>query len=134
MMHSRRCGKHSTSLSRVALGQNLPHVQDNGEIGLEDLPAVIQLLEASFGEHDCVTTAKWNTQEIKQLNPESSQYYAEFRVIVADHDWNPSPMQNAPKMELYEEMQDLVTNSNMPEEPPAFVRVCQKQNNQIRQP
>jgi hypothetical protein len=36
------------SLRAVALGQRLPHVQDNGETGLEDLPAFIPLLEPAL--------------------------------------------------------------------------------------
>jgi hypothetical protein len=36
-------------------------------------------------------------------------------------------------MELSEEMKDLFTYSDMPEELPAFVTVCQERDNQIRQ-
>ena len=43
-------------LSGIALKQILPHVRDNGEIVLEDLPAFIQLLEAAFGDPDRVAT------------------------------------------------------------------------------
>jgi hypothetical protein len=39
-------------LSGLALKQVMPHVQDNGEIGLEGLPAFIHLLEAAFGDPD----------------------------------------------------------------------------------
>jgi hypothetical protein len=39
-------------LRGIALGQILPHVRENGTIGLEDLPAFIQLLEAAFGDPD----------------------------------------------------------------------------------
>jgi hypothetical protein len=39
-------------LRGVALGQILSHVLEDGMIGLEDLPAVIQLLEAAFGDPD----------------------------------------------------------------------------------
>ena len=39
-------------LRGVALGQILPHVREDGTIGLEDLPAFIQLLEAAFGDPD----------------------------------------------------------------------------------
>jgi hypothetical protein len=45
-------------LSGIALKQILPHVRDNGEIGLEGLPAFIQLLEAAFGDPDRVATAE----------------------------------------------------------------------------
>jgi hypothetical protein len=36
-------------LSGLALKQILPHVRDNGDIGLGDLAACIQLLEAALG-------------------------------------------------------------------------------------
>jgi len=39
-------------LRGVAFGQILPHVREDGTIGLEDLPALIQLLEAAFGDPD----------------------------------------------------------------------------------
>jgi len=82
-------------LRGVPLGQILPHVRDNGEIGLENLPAVIELLEAAFGDHDRVATAKWIMLQIKQKNPEFSKYYAEFEVIAADREWNPAALWNA---------------------------------------
>ena len=120
-------------LRGIALGQILPHVREDGTIGLEDLPAFIQLLEAAFGDPDRVATAERKMGEIKQKNREFSQYYAEFQVIAADLDWNPSALQNALRMGLSEEMKDSFTYSDMPEELPAFVTVCQKRDNQIRQ-
>jgi len=120
-------------LSGIALKQILPHVRDNGEIGLEDLPAFIQLLEAAFGDPDRVATAERNMKEIKQKNREFSLYYAEFQVIAADLDWNPSALRNALRSGLSEEMKDSFIHTDMPEELPAFVTLCQKRDNQIRQ-
>jgi len=120
-------------LRGIALGQILPHVREDRTIGLEDLPALIQLLEAAFGDPDRVATAERKMREIKQKNCEFSQYYAEFQVIAADLDWNPSALRNALRMGLSEEMKDSFTYSDMPEELPAFVTVCQKRDNQIRQ-
>ena len=120
-------------LRGTALGQILPHVREDGTIGLEDLPAFIQLLEAAFGDPDRVATAERKMREIKQKNREFSQYYAEFQVIAADLDWNPSALRNALRMGLSEEMKDSFTYSDMPDELAAFVTVCQKRDNQIRQ-
>jgi len=120
-------------LRGVALGQILPHVREDGTIGLEDLPAFIQLLEAAFGDPDRIATAERKMREIKHKNREFSQYYAEFQVIAADLDWNPSALRNALRIGLSEEMKDSFTYSDMPEELPAFVTVCQKRDNQIRQ-
>jgi len=57
----------------VALGQILPHVREDGTIGLEDLPSVIQCLEAAFGDPDRVATAEPKMLEVKQKNREFSQ-------------------------------------------------------------
>jgi len=120
-------------LSGIALKQVLPHVWDNGEIGLESLLAFIQLLEAAFGDPDRVATAERNMKEIKQRNREFSLYYAEFQVIAADLDWNPSAIRNALRSGLSGEMKDSFIHTDMPEELPAFVTLCQKRDNQIRQ-
>jgi len=120
-------------LSGIALKQILPHVRDNGEIGLEDLSALIQLLEAAFGDPDRVATAERNMKEIKQKNREFSLYYAEFQVIAADLDWNPSALRNALRSGLSEEMKDSFIHTDMPDELPAFVTLCQKRDNQTRQ-
>jgi hypothetical protein len=71
--------------------------------------------------------------EIKQMNREFSQYYAEFQVIADDLDWNPSALGNALSMGLSEEMKNSFTYSDIPEELPEFVTVCQKRDNYIRQ-
>ena len=100
-------------LRGVALGQMLPHVRKDGMIGLEDLPALIQLLVADFGDPDRVATAELTMRVIKQKNREFSQYYAEFQVIAANLDWNPSALWNALRMGLSEEMKDSFTYSDM---------------------
>jgi hypothetical protein len=120
-------------LSGLALKQVLPHVGDNGEIRLEGLPAFIQLLEAAFGNPDRVATAERAMKEIKQRNRQFSLYYAEFQVIAADLDWNPSALRNALRSGLSEEMKDSFIHTDMPDDLPAFVTLCQKRDNQIRQ-
>jgi hypothetical protein len=120
-------------LSGLALKQILPHVRDNGDIGLIDLSAFIQLLEAAFGDPHRVATAERAMKEIKQKNREFSLYYAEFQVIAADLDWNPSALRNALRSGLSEEMKDSFIHTDMPDDLPAFVTLCQKRDNQIRQ-
>jgi len=120
-------------LRGISLGQILPHVQKDGTIGLQDLPAFIQLLEAAFGDPDRVAPAERKMREIQQKNPEFSPYYAEFQVIAADLDWNPSALRNVLRMGLSKEMKDSFTYSYMPEGLPAFVTVCQQWDNQIGQ-
>jgi hypothetical protein len=120
-------------LSGLALKQVLPHVRETGEIGLEGLPAFIQLLEAAFGDPDRVATAEWNMREIKQKHREISQYYAEFQVIAADLDWNPSALRNALRSGLSDEMKDSFIHTDRPDNLPGFITLCQKVDNQIQQ-
>jgi hypothetical protein len=120
-------------LSGLTLKQVLPYIRENGEIGIEGLPAFIQLLEAAFGDHDQVATGERNMREIKQKNREFSQNYAEFQVIGADLDWNPSAIRNALSSGLSEKMKDSFIRTDMRENLPAFVTVCQKWDNLIRQ-
>jgi hypothetical protein len=120
-------------LGGLALHQILQHVQKNGDIGLADLSALIQLLEAAFGDPECVAMAERNMREIKQKNREFSQYYAEFQLIAADLDWNSSALRNPLRLGLSEEMKDSFIHTDMPEDLPAFVTLCQKRDNQIRQ-
>jgi hypothetical protein len=120
-------------LSGLALRKILPHVRENGKIDLGDPTAFIQLLEAAFGDPDRVATAERNMREIKQKIREFSQYFAEFQVIASDLDWNPSALRNALRSGLPEEMKDSNIHTDMPDEIPVFVTLCQKRENQIRQ-
>jgi hypothetical protein len=120
-------------LSGLALRQILPHVQEDGDIRLAALSASIPLLEAAFGDPYRVATAELNMREIKQKNREFSQYYAEFQVIAANLDCNPSALRNALRSGLSEEMKESVIHTDMPEDLPAFVTLWQKQDNQIQQ-
>jgi hypothetical protein len=77
-------------LSGLAIHQILPHVWENGEIDLRDLSAFMQHMEAAVGDPDRVATAERNMRDIKHKTREFSRYYAEFQVIAANHDCNPS--------------------------------------------
>jgi len=116
-----------------AFGKILPHVREDGTIGLEELPPFIQLLEAAFGDLDRVATAERKMTEIKQNNRMFSEYSAEFQVVAVNLDWNPAALQNGLRMGLSKEMKDSSTSSDMPDDLPAFVTVCQKRYNQISQ-
>jgi len=102
-------------------------------IGLEDLPAFIQLVKAAFGDPNCIAATNRKMWEMKQLHSEFFQYYAEFQVITPDLDWNPSALSNALGMRLFKEMNNWFTYRDMPEELHVLVMVCQKWDNYILQ-
>jgi hypothetical protein len=96
-----------------------------------NLPVFIQVLVAAFRDHDQVATAERKMQEMIQKTHEFSQYSGEFPVIATNLDWNPSALRDAIRMQLSEEMTDSFTNSDVTEELPAFITVCEKQDYQI---
>jgi len=110
----------------VALGQIMAHVEDNGTIGLQNLPALIQLLNAAIGDPNRVATAKWNICDIQEKLCELCQYYAEFQVNAINLDWNLSALQNALRMGQFKEMKDFCMYSNKPQELPPAVTIWQK--------
>jgi len=116
-------------LRGVALGQFLPHVQDDRTIELKDLPAFIPLLGAAFGDPDWVATVERIILDVKQRNHEFSHYYLEFQVIATDLDWNQSALKNALRMGLSKVMNDSFTYCDMPEDLRTFVAVCQEREN-----
>ena len=120
-------------LRGLALSQIMPYIQESREIGLEDVSAFIQLLEAAFVDPNWVATAGWEMWEIKQQNTEFSQYYAEFQVIATNLDLNPPAMQIALPMGLLDEVKDPFTYSNAPDKHPAFVTICKKWDIQVWQ-
>jgi len=82
-------------LRRIAFDQILPHIREDGTIGLRDLLSIIQLLEAAFRDPYHVATTEWKMPEIKYKRRVFTQYYAEFQVIAANHDWNYAAPRNA---------------------------------------
>ena len=60
-------------LRGVPLGQIVPHIREDGTIGLDDLPALIQLVAAAFGDPDRETTTERKMREIKHKKREFSQ-------------------------------------------------------------
>jgi hypothetical protein len=111
----------------------LPHIWDNGVIGLENLPGSIKLLEEAFGDSDRVATTEQRMRVIDQKHCEFSQYYAEFQIIATNGDWHRWALRNILRMGLSEVIIDSFTSSNMHGSLPGVIMVCQKGNNQIEQ-
>jgi len=70
------------------------HVLEDGMIGLEDLPALIESLEGAFGDPDRVATSEWKIWEIEHKHSEFSQFNHKFQVIAKDLDGNPTALRN----------------------------------------
>jgi len=63
----------------VALGGIMPHVRENGDIGLEGLPASIQLLEEALGNPDQMFSAEQTMREIQPKTMSSLSIMLHFK-------------------------------------------------------
>jgi len=105
----------------------------NHRINLQDVAALITILENAFGDPDRVATAEQELNKLRQTNREFSLYYAEFQRLIAELDYNDTAKKNALRRGLSEELKDtLAQNPNQPEDFQQFVNLCNRLDNQIR--
>jgi hypothetical protein len=72
---------------------------------LQDIKALIKILEATFSDPDEVRTASGELDCLKQGNPEFSIYYAKFQYLIAILDYDSKAMKAALKRGLSKELQ-----------------------------
>jgi hypothetical protein len=97
------------------------------KIKLDNVEALISILEATLGDPDQLGTASAELHKLTEGNQEFSQYYAEFQHLMAilDHDSN---AKNATlKHGLSQELQTgLVYQAEEPQDFEKFVDLCMK--------
>jgi len=119
-------------LEDLALAQIIPFVEDH-RINLDNVAALITILENAFGDPDRAATAERQLNKLRQTNRELSLYYAEFQRLIAELEYNDAAKRNALRRGLSEELKDALShNPNQPEDLQQFVNLCNRLDNQIR--
>jgi hypothetical protein len=114
-----------------AQNQIQPYVQTD-KISLDDVEALIKILEATFGDPDEVGTASGELDRLTQGNHEFSIYYAEFQRLMAILDYNSKAKKAALKRRLSKEWQaSLIYQTDEPEDFDKFVELCMKPDYRI---
>jgi hypothetical protein len=109
-----------------------PYVE-NDKISLEDVEALIKILEATFGNPDEVGMASGELDHLMQGNHEFSIYYAKFQRLMASLDYNSKAKKAALNRGLSKELQaSLIYQTDKPEDFDKFVDLCMKLNYRIR--
>jgi hypothetical protein len=120
-------------LKGVALAQLMPLCDEiSGEVKLNSLKDLVDLLDLAFGDQDKAATAKRELLKLRQRDREFSQYYAEFQRYVADVKWNTEAQLDALRNGLSNELKDSLQHTEMPEDLVEFVKLCSKRDSQIR--
>jgi hypothetical protein len=118
-------------LEGVAFEQILPYIEDNA-VNLDDIDALIKILEDAFGDPDRVATATRELRNLRQANREFSLYFADFQRLSAETEWNESAKKDALQNGLCEELKDALTLLIEEEEYSAFVKQLQRLDNKLR--
>jgi hypothetical protein len=102
-------------------------------MSLEDIEALIRILEATFGDPDEVGTASAELDCLIQGNCEFSIYYAEFQRMMAILDYDAKAKKAALNQGLSQELQaSLVYQTNKPEDFNKICELCIKLDFRIR--
>jgi hypothetical protein len=109
-----------------AQNQIQPYVQTD-KISLDNVEALIKVLEAAFGDPDEVGTASGELDGLTQGNGEFSIYYAEFQRLMAILDYGSKAKKATLKRGLSKELQaSLVYQTDEPKDFSKFVELCMK--------
>jgi hypothetical protein len=102
------------------------------EIKLDNVEALISILEAAFGDHNQVGTASVELDKLTQGNKEFSQYYVEFQHLMAILDYDSNVKKATLKCSLSRELQTgLVYQVEEPQDFEKLVDLCMKLDYQI---
>jgi hypothetical protein len=112
-------------LEKVALAQIMPYCDEvSGEVKLDSLKTLVDMLELAFGDQDKEATAKRELLRLKQRDREFSQYYAEFQRYVADMKWNAEAQMDALQNGLSNELKDSLQHADMPDNIVDSIKMC----------
>jgi hypothetical protein len=115
-----------------AQNQIQPYIETD-KISLQDIEALINILEAAFGDPDEVRMASGELDHLMQGNREFSIYYGKFQHLMAILDYDSKAKKAALKRGLSKELQaSLVYQTDEPEDFDKFVELCMKIDYRIR--
>ena len=102
-------------------------------IDFTNVTALLNVLEAAFGDPDRTGTAERKLETLKQAKCDFSTYYAEFTHLVANTQWNDAAKKTTLSRGLSNEMKDaLALADQVPEAYGEFSSYLQRLDNRIR--
>jgi hypothetical protein len=115
-----------------AQNQIQPYVETN-KISLQDIEALIKILEATFGDPNEVGMASGELDYLTEGNREFSIYYAQFQCLIAILDYDSKAKKAALKRGLSKELQaSLIYQTDKPKDFNKFMELCMKLDYQIQ--
>jgi hypothetical protein len=118
-------------LEGAALEQ-LIHLVKDDHVNLENFEAFVTSLEEAYGHPDRVNTTERALAKLRQGNRDFVVYYAEFQRLIADLDWNDVAKRAALHRGLCEELKDILSTQDLPEDWSRYVALVKKRDMQYR--
>jgi hypothetical protein len=118
-------------LEGAALEQ-LMHLVKDDRMNLGDFEAFVTSLEEAYGDPDRVNTTEWVLAKLRQGNQDFVTYYAEFQRLIADLNWNDVAKHAALHRSLCEELKDILSTQDLPEDWSCYVALVKKRDMQYR--
>ena len=94
-------------LQGTAFAQIQPYILET-TIDFTNVTALLNVLEAAFGDPDRTGTAERKVESLKHTNRDFSTYYAEFSRHVANTQWNDAAKKTALSRGLSNEIKDAL--------------------------
>jgi hypothetical protein len=116
-------------LEGAALEQMI-HLIKNDHINLKNFEAFVTSLDEAYGDPDHVNTAERTLTKLRQGNRDFITYYAEFQHLIADLDWNDAAKRAALFRGLSEELKDILSTQDLPEDWANYIALVKKRDMQ----
>jgi hypothetical protein len=118
-------------LEGAALEQ-LIHLVKDDRMNLGDFEAFVTSLEEAYGDPDRINTAERALAKLRQGNQDFVTYYAEVQCLIVDLNWNDAVKRAALHRGLCEELKDILSTQDLPEDWSRYVALVKKRDMQYR--
>jgi hypothetical protein len=108
------------------------HLVENDYINLETFGDFVTTLEESYSDPDCINTAEQAIAKLCQGNRDFVTYYAEFRCLTSNLDWNNAAKRAAFHWGLCDELKDILSTQDVPEDWNQYVALVKQRDQQFR--
>jgi hypothetical protein len=108
------------------------HLVCPNRINLATFEDVASTLKEAYGNPDRVSTTERGLAKLRQGNRDFVTYHAEFQRLVADVDWNDAAKQATFHWGLCDELKDILSTQDIPEDWHEYVTLVKKRDSQFR--
>jgi hypothetical protein len=124
--------RYAISSQEGAALEQLIQLVDNDHVDLDNFDAFVTSLEEVYGDPHGANTAERALSKLRQGNWVFVSYYAEFQRLVAELQWNDAAKRAALHRGLSEEVKDILSTQDLPEDWSGYVAHIKKRDMQFR--